>query len=434
MKQVKHWIVIVLIVALVGVAWAGHAASVQRRADEMWTLADEECRRFDFRAAHAHLLVYLQLRPERADDHLLAARCARRAEFIEDYVGPDAELREMAAKQLATAERLGALPSAVALERILGSTQHGDLAGNERTLIDCTKPAGADSPLILEALVHSYVRHLQCEKALVCAESLLQLEPDNALALLWRGRIREQINQARSARQDYESALRFVPDFDAARYYLAESLLRSNQPGPAEAHLRILESKAGENLLVRLAWAKCLIARGDGSVGQGLLDAWLADAPKHHPRLLEALNARAGLALASGRLTEAEEFARRALQESPLDRYALYDLARSLNAQERKKEARAIEEQLDRIKRDLHLVAQCRERLAREPANLGLRHEIGAAYLRLDRPGEAFVWLNSVLDRDPNHGPTLHTLADYHAQAGKEPLAGEMRRRFAAGP
>jgi predicted Zn-dependent protease len=101
--------------------------------------------------------------------------------------------------------------------------------------------------------------------------------------------------------------------------------------------------------------------------------------------------------------------------------------------QGRAPEARVIEVQLNKIKEDLHLVAQCREGLARDPGDLHLRHEIGAAYLRLGRPGEAFVWLNSILDRDPLNRPTLQTLADYHARSGHTRLAAELQRRLEEG-
>jgi tetratricopeptide (TPR) repeat protein len=431
-RAVRRWHLILWAVVLAGVAWAAFVASTRRRADGLRQSADLACRRFDFAAAHAHLLAYLELHPEEAEAHLLAGRCARRAEFVEHYTGPNPGLFAMAPRHLAAAARHGGGPAAVALERTLGRAQHGDLPGAERSLVDRAKEGGPDAPLILEALTHGYLGQLQFEKALVCVESLLRLEPANVQALLWRGRIRGQVRQTRAAREDYESAVRLNPDFHPARYYLAESLLLSNRVDEAEAHLRVLNGRAADNLLVRLAWAKCRIAAGDGAAGQQLLDAWLTDAPKGHPRLLEALTARASLALAVGRLAEAEDFARRALLESPLDQHALHDLARSLNAQGRTRQAQGVQEQLDRVKQDLRNVARCREQLARAPDDLGLRHEIGTTYLRLGRPGEALVWLNSVLDRDPGHRPTLQALADYHSRAGNGAMATEMQRRLAA--
>src|SRR5262249_23722529 len=147
-----------------------------------------------------------------------------------------------------------------------------------------------------------------------------------------------------------------------------------------------------------------------------------------------ALVARGRLALALGQPAQAETFARRGLQESPLDRYALYLLAGSLRAQQRRQEARAVEEQLESIKRDLRLVARCRYEWPRSPADVSLRHKIGATYFRVGRPAEALVWLNSVLARNPQHRPTLQVLADYHAKLGDKETAAQLRRRLAASP
>jgi tetratricopeptide (TPR) repeat protein len=428
---VKRWLILLATVALAGTVWAVHATYVRQRARDIRGSAEDACRRYDFLAEHSRWLAYLEIHPKEAEGHLLAARCARRAEFLEDFTGPQADLADSFSHHLSAARDLGALPAAVALEEVLARVQHGRFSGDEGLLLERAQAGGADAPLILEALVHRHLRRLQFERALACVESLLKMQPDHALGLLWRGRILEQFKQVESGREDYEQALKAVSDFDAARYYLAESLLRSQQVTEAETHLKVLLDRGADNLLVRLAWAKCRIALSDESRGQELLDAWLAEAPTKHPRLLEALEARARLALDGGQPAKAEAFARRALQESPLDQHALFDLARSLNAQERLQEARVVEEQLEKIKQDLRIVARCREELAKTPDNVSLRHEIGAAYLRVGRPGEALVWLNSVLERDPMHRATLQTLADYYARAGKEAAAAELRRRAA---
>jgi tetratricopeptide (TPR) repeat protein len=419
--------------ALAGTVWVLRAASAGQRARGIRGSAEDACRRYDFLAAHARWLAYLEARPDEAEAHLLAARCARRAEFLEDYTGPHPELRESFSDHLQAARRLGGRPADLALEEALAQAQHGRRPDHEDRLLEGVRAGGADSRLVLEALAHRHLRRLQFDKALGCVESLLEADPDHALALLWRGRILDQFKQVQNGREDYEQALKVAPDFDAARYYLAESLLRSRRAPEAKAHLQVLMDRGTGNLLVRLRWAKCRIALGEEAVGQELLDAWLAEAPPKHPRLLEALEARARLALALGQPGEAEAFARRALRESPLDQYALHDLITSLNAQGRRQEARDVEEQLGKIKQDLRFLSRCREELAKNPADASLRYEIGAAYLRVGRPGEALVWLHGVLERDPKHKPTLRMLADYYAQIGNEAPAAELRRR-AAGP
>jgi tetratricopeptide (TPR) repeat protein len=429
----RRWRLLLSIAALAAVTWACLELRARSRAAGLFQSAEDAYRRLDFAAASAHLSACLELRPAQAQAHLLAARCARREEFLEHFNGPRPEFLHKAAEHLAAARRHGAAPAAIALEQALGRIQRGELTEDDRTLLARAKEDGPDVPLILEAMIHGLLRQWQFDRALACVEQLIRHDPQNVLALFWRGRIGAEFNRQR-ANEDFESAIRLNARFAAARYYLAESLLRTHHVAQAEDHLRILKEQVPDNLLVRLAWANCRIAHGDEAQGRQLLDSWLADAPKNHPRLLEALTARAKLALSAGAFVEAETLARRALQEAPLDRYAMYTLASCLHAQGRGTEARAVEESLDRIKQDLRKVAQCREQLTRTPADLHLRHEIGTAYLRLGRPGNALVWLYSVLDRDPAYRPSLEALADYHTRAGDEALADALRRRLSSGP
>jgi predicted Zn-dependent protease len=427
----RRWFFIVVTVVLAGAAWKFHAASVLERAHRIWALADQASQRFDFAAAHTHLVSYLQLRPTEAEAHLLAARCARRAEFLEEFTGPDSELPELIEGHLHAAEQRGIPAAAVALERTLAGIQHGGWFESERILFERVKQRTMDAPLVLEGLIYSYLRQFHFEKALACEEALLKLEPGNVQALLWRGRMRAVLRKRSDARADYEAALKLVPEFDAARYYLAEMFLNANQVREAEEQLKVLNGRAEKNLMVRLLWARCRIALGDESLGQELLDAWLAEAPPHHPRLLDAFDAAARVALSRGQADRAESYARRALQEAPLNTYALYDLARSLNAQGRRQEAQAIEGRLEKTKEDLGTVAHLWDRLAKDPSNLQLRNDLGEAYLRVGRSGDALIWLNSIVDRDPENRPTLETLAKFHARTGNQDVAAKFRGKLA---
>jgi tetratricopeptide (TPR) repeat protein len=414
-------------------AWKFHAASAAARAEESREMADDACRRFDFGAAHGHLLRYLQLRPAEAEAHLRAARCARRAEFLEDYEGHDPDLREAASRHLAEAERLGAPPETVAVERILADMGHGAGFRNERLLVQRVRELTPDTPLILEGLIHAYLRHVNFEKALACQEALLRMQPGNLQGLLWRGRMRALLRRKTLAYEDFESALKLAPDFHPARYYMAEMLAAENRYPEAEPHVNVLIERSPKNLLVRLLWARCRVEMGHDSAGAEL-DAWLQDAPPHHPRLLEALDVAARVALSSSQPERAEAYARRALAECPLDKQALYHLSGSLNLQGRKQEAREVEQQLAQVLKDLAIVARVWEQLAKDSTNLGLRYELGSAYLRLARPGDALVWLNSVLDREPQHRATLRLLGDYYEQSGQRALAAAMRQRLAECP
>jgi tetratricopeptide (TPR) repeat protein len=413
-----------------GAAWKIRVASAEQRTAELWNLADGACRRFDFRAAHGYLLSYLQRKPAEMEAHLLAGRCARRAEFLQDYEGDDPELKQAVARHLSEAERLGAPPEVLAVERALADIQHGTWGNNERILVNRVRELKPDTTLILEGLIHAYLRHVNFEKALACEDALLRMEPGNLQGLLWRGRMRALLRQKPLAYEDYECALKLALDFDPARYYLAEMLAAENRSHEAEPHVKILIEHAPKNLLVRLLWARCRTELGHDSAGAEL-DAWLQDAPPHHPRLLEALDAAARAALSSSELEKAEGYARRALVELPLDKHALYNLSRCLNLQGRKQEAQEVEKQLAQVMKDLAIVARVWDRLGKDSTNLELRYELGNAYLRLARPADALVWLNSVLDREPEHRPTLQLLANYYEKSGQRALAAQMRHRLA---
>jgi len=434
-RQLKCGFVTLAILIGAGAAWKFHVASAARRADEFWALADDACRRFDFREAHRHLVGYLQLRPTEAEAHLQAARCARRAEFLEDYEGHDPELQQVASRHLSEAERLGAPRETAAVERALADMRHGARFSfnSERLLVERVRQLTPDTPLILEGLIHAYLRHLYFEKALACEDALLRMQPGNLQGLLWRGRMRALLRQKPSAYEDLESALRLAPDFHPARYYLAEMLAAENRYLEAEPHLKVLIEHSAKNLLVRLLWARCRIELGHDSAGAEL-DAWLQDAPPHHPRIIEALDAAARVALYSSQPEKAEGYARRALAELPLDKQALNNLLRSLNWQGRKQEAQEVETQLAQVIKDLAIVARVWDRLAKDSTNLELRYELGSAYLRLARPGDALVWLNSVLDREPEHRATLRLLGSYYEKCGQRALAAEMRQRLAECP
>jgi tetratricopeptide (TPR) repeat protein len=432
-QLLKYGFVTLAILLGAAAAWKIHVATAAERAQEFWKLAEGACRRFDFTAAHGYLLCYLQIRPTEAEAHLQAARCARRAEFLAEYEGDDPELRQAASRHLSEAERLGALPETVAVERALTDLRHGVWFHNERLLVERVRKLTPDTPLILEGLIHAYLRHVNFEKALACEDALLRMEPDNLQGLLWRGRMRALLRQKPGAYEDFGSALKLDPDFHPARYYLSEMLAAENRYHDAEPHLEVLIEHDAKNLLVRLLWARCEIELGHDSAGAEL-DAWLQDAPPHHPRLIEALDAAARLALSSSQPEKAEGYARRALAEMPLDKQALNNLLRSLNWQGRKQEAQEVEKQLGQVIKDLAIVARAWDRLAKDSTNLELRYELGSAYLRLARPGDALVWLNSVLDREPQHRATLRLLENYYEKCGQQAMATAMQQRLAECP
>src|SRR6516164_8460665 len=63
-RTVKRLILALAFLAATGIACGLHAASVHRNAVRLHHLAEDAYQHYDFASAHAHLVAYLELRPE----------------------------------------------------------------------------------------------------------------------------------------------------------------------------------------------------------------------------------------------------------------------------------------------------------------------------------------------------------------------------------
>ncbi len=427
----KRWWIVVALTVVVSLGYGYYAAERQHRAKRLRLDFEQTLRQRDFVSAHALMEEYLQICPEDAGAHLLAAQAARRAQFQEEFFPSQTDLLRQANRHLDDCSKLNGFQDAINLERGLLRVQHGDLEGLEESLLAYVQTENPDVPLVLEALVHGFLRALKLDKARNCVDDLLVLQPENEQALVWRGQLKEQFLNFVSARQDFEEAIRLNPGFDSARLCLITQLIRIKRVDDAVEHLNILEERIPQHPLVRLARALCSITDAHPEVGAGLLDDWLKKTPSTHPRRLEALTARARVCLPLDQPMKAQDFALQALRISPCDQAALYILYRSFIAQGKPQEAEKVQTQLERVKKDLDIVSKGPTQIAESPEDLGVRHRLGEAYLRLGRPGEALVWFISVLELDPAYRPTLQALTVYYEHAGDDRKAAEFRQRLA---
>ena len=73
------------------------------------------------------------------------------------------------------------------------------------------------------------------------------------------------------------------------------------------------------------------------------------------------------------------------------------------------------------------------DRLATEiksrPDDIPLRFQLGMACLKLGRDQEASHWFQGILWKQPDHLPTLTTLADHYQSKGNRRMANMFRQR-----
>jgi predicted Zn-dependent protease len=407
-------LVVLVPVVLALIAGVGYRVAWHLWAYQHFRAAQRAVERYDLSLARAHLALCLEVWPDSAQTHFLAARTARR----------DGD-EEQAEHHLDECSRLDWPREAIALERALLRAQSGDLARVEGYLLAGIRESPDAAPLILEALAQGYLRTYRLAEALRCLDRWLERQPDNVRALVWRGEVKERRNALPEAIRSYRRAVELNPQDDQARLRLAVALTRADQPGEAAEHFERLRAEQPSNPQVLLGLARCRRSQGRTAQARELLDTLLT----YHPQYAEGLCERGKLALEAGRPTAAERWLRRALALAPFDRDINYNLVQCLLHQDKSAEARPHQARLERLSADLQRAADLTRKVAAAPRDPGLRHEIGVLLLRNGQDQEGLRWLHSALEVDPGHRPSRAALADYQARGQHQrPATGEGQR------
>ena len=411
---------IVVSAALVCISVAGCIIGAYFWAGHHYRQAERDLSKRDFAGAYAHLEAYLQVHRFDGDTHYLAARTARRANLPDD-----------ARRHLEDCERLG-FPSRdeIALERMLMKVQNGEVAESEETLINFVLNDHPDSILILEALGEGYLRTFKMGMAEFCVNQLLMRQPDNPLAYLWRGELRDQQLATQSALDDYQKALDLDPDLDEARLRLGEKLILIERVREALPHFERLHAKHPQDSRVQVGLAECYMKMSALEEARTLLDSALAEMGDSR-RAFYAMTKRAGLAMLLDQPADAEKWSRKALDLVPYSQENLYNLYHSLDELERHEEARVYEGKWRDAEDESHKIGILMTRVARNRDDPAPRHEIGMIHLRQGRDDLGLTWLVNALEADPSYRPTLLALADYYEKKGDDIRVKEFRRRAA---
>jgi Tfp pilus assembly protein PilF len=413
-------------------------------AQRHFRAAERALERNDFGEARTHLQWCLQAEPTSPEVHFLLARTARR----------DGNLAE-AAEQLAECERLGGVPEAIEIEWLLQRVQRGDLAGKENYLWACVHKDHPDAVVILEALAQGYLQTFRLSGALKALDLLLERQPDNVRALLWRGNARDHVKSLQGALSDYRRAVQLAPDNRTARLALADSLIQATQPRDSLVEYERLRQREPDSTVVLLGLARCRLSMGEPEEARAVLDVVLGREPRH----AEALVLRGKLELDLRQPARAEPWLRQAALLAPFEREAVYNLVQCL-AQLRKGawllpstgagvvgglaplrgaapwpgvsallsagaswDAAKWTAQLKRIDADQKRLAGLVEKLLRTPEDANLRCQAGEIFLAIGNDKEGVRWLQSALREDPRHEPTHRLLAHYYERTGRPDLA-----------
>jgi tetratricopeptide (TPR) repeat protein len=356
---------------------------------------------FDLELAQQHLNQCLEIEPDDPASLILAARTARR------NGQPD-----IGANHLERLDQLEGVTPAGALEHTLQQTGEGNLS-EESALRALIKQSDEEAPIILEAMTQGFLNTLRLDQALECVQDLLSRQPNNPLALIWRGRIHEIRNQDDEALGDYQRSVELQPKSDKARRYLADALDRAGQLREAVGHYQILHDNQPGNLEVTLHLAHCQFDLSNHDECRQLLDKWIAE----HPGCVKALVERGRLALHEDDDSGAEKWLKLATTQAPKDRDALFVLHACLDRQGKGKEADQCLALLKQVEiRTTHTAALMR-RVLESPNDPALRFQLGVTLNENGDEEQGLRWMLTALQVDPNYEPARAFMK--HSKASK---------------
>jgi tetratricopeptide (TPR) repeat protein len=402
---------LLLLTCVAGFGWATYKGGQYLRNRYHLSAAQRALEDRDFHAARAHLAISLQIEPDSAPAHFLAARTARCAGDL-----------GAAEEHLFRCQKLNHVMDDTALEWALLQAQSGHLLDVQDYLQQHLREDSADSLLIMEVLSWEYMWALRLAEARFVLDLWLKNRPDDFDALVRRGWVAERLSDTETAQNVYARAVALRPESDSIRLRLAEMILVKD-PKEALEHLHYLRQRQPDNPDVALVLARCHRQLGEFEEARQLLDDLLAK-PSRNPG---ALSERGLLALETNDWDRSEKLLREAVGQDPHDLQINYNLYVCLDRRGKKEQAQERLTQINQIKADLKRIGDLVHDVMLKPHDPSLRHEVGMMFLRIGLTEEGLRWLGTALKEDPGYRLTRQALAEHYERAGMKDLAATHR-------
>lgn len=339
--------------------------------------------------------------------------------FFQAHLARKEGLMQDVPQRLIEAEQQGYDRRLVAREALLADAQSGRIAAVESRLAELLVQ-GVDLEEVCEAYVRGCLMAYRLDEALRILD-VWQLDfPQSPLPFCLRGRILEHRDNTAQAISAYRQALELRPNDTLAAYSLARLFETENKFEEALSHYLLVAQHHFNPQPGLVGASRCLrqLGRLDEAaksmtaavaVEQRQLNvAWLVlgDSDKDH------LATEWGLVeLAQGHPAEAERWFRQALGENPKAWRVRYQLATALNQQSKAAEAA---QELEQFSAATTALAECDrlfDRVQAVPSDADARFRIACILREHVSETQGLMWLQTVLDYDPDHQEARAMLA-----------------------
>jgi len=354
--------------------------------------------------AHAlPLLDWLdQLRPRLPETSFLRARAFRRLGKTDLY-----------RQHLREAVRRGYPDESARRENWLMIAQSGGIREAEPYLQQLLLDQRGDGAEICEAFVSGYFANFEFGEGFRLLELWQADFPDDPRPWMIRGKYLQHIYQPDDALTAFRQAETLAPgDVDAWRriVQILLTLHRYDEARTALQELLTLAPSDPEALILKAELA--LIDGSEELATQACMQVLEVDSGNHAARLTLSR-----IHLQAGRWSEAHELAAILYQETPWERDVMQTYAISMRGLGRKDEAETLLRRLEVSQQELGHAFTLMEHVRSHPDDVAARFQIARTLTEYGNPDDARVWLNSVLETQPDHAEARQLLAERFGQS-----------------
>jgi len=333
------------------------------------------------------------------------ARLARRASDFDLF-----------AKQLTISKYLGIDEERLKREQWYAWAQSGQMRLVKDKLALLTDEPNGEEAEICEAYAVGFMRLRDFESALSLLSAWKLDFPDDARPNAWIGQIYAELKDNENAELSFRKALALDSKNASAAMGLGNLLLDLKRPDEAKDFFlqAIQDKKLG--ITATVGYANSLMASGNAEKAYSVLMDAIASHSKDH-QLLTALST---LMVERGDYEGAEALVKPVVEAGSLRRELRYAYALALRGLGRAEEAKTHFDYASKSAAEIAKANQLIPEVANQSEDPELRYKIGSTHLQYGNTEDGLMWLGSVLELNPNHGPTHAALAEHYQRSINE--------------
>jgi Flp pilus assembly protein TadD len=288
--------------------------------------------------------------------------------------------------------------------------QEGKLSQVEGFLEKMANPKGPFRVEILKTLTPLYFGMFDMTKANMISKLWTEAEPGSAEAFQWRGLILDRIGSKEDTDSAFSKSLELDPNRVDVLIYLASRKLRSHETQPAMTLIERAERLSPGHIDLPLLRARALSEMGKEEEARAFLASHVSKDP--HPAIFRELGR---LELKAGKIADALEHLKRAVDAFPMDQSIRFSLAQAQEQLGKKEDAAASRARLKAIEADLDKMKVITQQVVTKPNDPAPRAEAAKIMAQNGVGIEACRWAMSALRLDPENVEARKVLQENQA-------------------